>query len=98
MRELAPQERRRTPQRRQLLADVGRPSRVTKAVACFRSGLIRTSVTVISHGQLRVADLAAREHAGQHMADLLRHAQLPLARRFRPSGGRLPQAGTISVS
>ena len=40
-----------------------------------------------------------REHAGQHVADLLRHPQLPLRRGLRRmASGRLPQAGTISVS
>src|SRR5947208_11604327 len=45
-------------------------------------------------GQLGVTEVAALEPPCQHVADLLRHAQLAL----RWTGSLPPQAGTISVS
>ena len=84
-----------------------------KAVVRFRSGLeLNFADGDVGFGQFRVAEVSPRENTSQHVADFLRHAQLPLRWRggpgwlFRVSFARLSprfwrplaQPGTISTS
>ena len=72
-----------------------RPSRATKAIGVLQVGPdAHLGHRDLRLGQFRIAEIPPLEQPGEHVADLLRHAQLPLRR----AGRRLPQPGTISVS
>ena len=76
-----------------------RPSRATNAVAAFRSGLTRTSVTVMVSPARSGSRMSCRAEDGrEHVADFLRHAQLPLARVPWQRAWTPAQPGTISTS
>ena len=95
MGDLRTQERRRTLQRRQQRVDIGPPEPGHE-----RRGVLQIRADPhLGHGdqlarELRIVHLAAAEHAGKNVADLLGDSKLALSWPAR----LLLQPGTISVS
>src|SRR5271166_3444214 len=92
---VATQERGRAGQRRQQRIDVRTPQPRHEGDGVLQIGPdAHLGYRDLRLGQLRIAEIPPFEHSGEHVANLLRHAQLALRRAC----SRLPQAGTSSVS